>query len=162
MKSTLPRILLLIAFPLISVSLQATNAVPAAPPPDAVWRQSILGTWLHEKNVGVATAALYTTYRADGTAIELLKLKFLLKKPTGVWTEYRWHIENGRLHMMPVRSRSSSDDTQVDLEEIVRQLVRVDSKELFFRRKGKERQEHRATIPADVQKMIGDLSQKQT
>lgn len=162
MKSTLRWLLLLITIPVISLALHAANEAPATPPPDATWRQAILGTWLHEKNVGVATVALYTTYHSDGTAIELLKLKFLFKKPTGVWTEYRWHIENGALHLMPVRSRTNSDDTQVDMEETVRELIRVDSTELFFRRKGKERLEHRAAIPADVQKLIDELSQKQT
>lgn len=149
---------LLFALSISALSLKAANEAAAGLPPDLALRQAILGSWVYEKNVGIASVAVYTTYRDDGTATELLRMKIVLKKATGVWTEYRWHIENGDLHLLPVRSRTNSDDTRADMEETVRQLVRVDSTELFFRRKGKERTDRRTTVPDDIRKMTAELS----
>ena len=153
------RVLLLAVLPVALFAAPAIEA-PATLPDDAL-RRATLGTWLYEQNAGVATVAMYTTYREDGTAIQLLKTKFLFKKAAGIWIENRWTIRDGAVHLTPVKFRAHSDDAKIDLDEAVRQILRLDDKEMVYTLKGKERKELKtATIPDDVQQMIAELSKK--
>ncbi|MBI3885482.1 MAG: hypothetical protein HY302_07110 [Opitutae bacterium] len=129
-------------------------------PSDDIFRRAVVGTWLHEKNAGVATVAVYTIYREDGVAHELVKIKFAFQKATSVWTEYRWSVAHGVLHLAPVRSRAQADAADVNLEKVERQLVSVTAREMHFRRKGKERQDRKVVLPGDVQKMFAELAAK--
>lgn len=153
-------LLFLLLLALASCSaLAATNASPATPSDDDL-RRALIGTWLYEKNAGVAAASVYTTYRDDGIAIELIKVKVVFKKATGVWTKFQWRVENGALRLTPLLYRTDTDDTHVSMTEVVRKLLRVDGREMLFTREGKERKDVAAEIPPDVQKMIDELSKK--
>jgi hypothetical protein len=149
-------------FPLLlALATGPGHAAAVTSPPaqgDDALRRAVIGTWLHEKSAGVAKASVYTTYRDDGTAIELIMVKIVFKKATGVWTKYQWQVEHGALRMTPLLYRSNNEDTHVALTEIVRELRRVDQREMVFFREGKERKDVAAEIPPDVQKMIDELS----
>jgi hypothetical protein len=155
------QVLLFAQFLTLSLLTPRALAAPtAAPSPDAALRRALIGTWLYEQDAGLASVAMYTTYREDGTAIQLIKTKFLFKKARGVWIENRWSILNGELHLSPVRFRAHSDDAKIDLAEAIRQRVSADSREMRYELNGKERKESKSGIPDEVQQMIDELSKK--
>lgn len=159
MNQTIRSFLLALFLTCSCVLARASDPTAAAPAgSDDSLRRAVVGTWLLEKNLGVGSVAIYTTYREDGIAIEFAKIKFLFKKATGAWTEYRWSIQNGELHLVPLRFKTNTPDDEGDTEETVRQIVRIDQREMLMQRKGKDRKDTRSTIPADVQKMIDELS----
>ncbi len=128
---------------------------------DDALHHKVIGTWCYEQDAGVASVTMFTTYREDGIAIQLIKTKFVFKKASGVWIENRWRIEHGALHLTPVRFRAHADDAKIDLAEAVRQLSRVDGREMLYVLNGKEKKESKvAGVPDDVQKMIDELSKK--
>jgi hypothetical protein len=147
---------------LISVlTTRAADGGTVKPTGDDALRQAVVGTWCYEQDAGVASVTMFTTYREDGTAIQLIKTKFVFKKAAGVWIENRWKIEHGDLHLTPVRFRAHANDAKIDLDEAVRQLSRVDGREMLYVLKGKERKEDKVPgVPEDVQKMIDELSKK--
>ena len=128
---------------------------------DDALRHAVIGTWSYEQDAGIASVTMFTTYREDGIAIQLIKTKFVFKKASGVWIENRWKIEHGALHLTPVRFRAHADDAKIDLAEADRQLSRVDGREMLYVLKGKEKKESKVPgVPEDVQKMIDELSKK--
>ncbi len=161
MKSFLRSILLALVLPALLPAGSASAGASAGLPADETLRHAVLGTWLYEQNAGIATVAMFTIYRDDGIAIQLIKTKFLFKQAKGVYIENRWRIENGTLYLSPVRYRAHSEDAKVDLEEAARQLLKVDSRAMRYQLKGKEREETKAgLVPDDVQAMIDELSRK--
>ena len=160
MNSSMRRLLFALLLPLSLLAVRASGDTTATPSADAALRHAVIGTWLYEQDAGVASVAMYTTYREDGTAIQLIKTKFIFQKAKGVWIENRWNIQNGELHLTPLRFRAHSDDAKVDREEAIRQRLSVDHREMLYQLKGKERKENRTLIPDDVQQMIEKLSQK--
>jgi hypothetical protein len=161
MKASLSFSLLTLLLPLAFFTTRISGETTFAPAGDDALRRTVTGTWLYEQNAGIASVAMYTTYREDGTAIQLIKTKIIFKKAEGVWIENRWSIQKGALHLTPVRWRAHSDDAKVEMDEAVRQLLSVDRHEMLYQLKGKERKESRVTgMPNDVQTMIDELSKK--
>ena len=143
-----------------SLSVRAADGTVTIENRDAALHQTVVGTWLSAQDAGVASVAMYTTYREDGIAIQLIKTKFIFQKAKGVWIENRWSIRNGELHLTPLRFRASSDDAKVDQEEAVRRSLSVDAHEMAYELKGKERKERRSSLPGDVQQMLVELAPK--
>ncbi len=161
MKIPLRSTLLTLFLPVTFLATHAFAETVAAPGADEALHRAVIGTWLYEQNAGIASVAMYTTYREDGSAIQLIKTKFMLKKATGVWIENRWSIQNGALHLTTLRFRAHNEDAKIDLGESVRQLLSVDDREMRYQLRDKERKEAKAAgLPDDVQKMIDELSKK--
>ena len=142
------------------VSALAADNTATAPASDEALRRAVIGTWLHERTIGVAAVTIYTTYREDGVAVELVRIKIVFKKAAIAWAEYRWSIDHGELHLLPLRFHANTDDATSDTTEVVRQLISVSDREMSFRRQGKERKDLAATLPEDVQKLIDELARK--
>jgi hypothetical protein len=126
MTTVIRRICLISLLPIALLATRALGDSPTAPASDTALHRAIVGTWLYEKNAGVASVAMFTTYREDGTAIQLIKTKFMFQQASGVWIENRWKILNGVLLLTPVRYRAHSSGAEVDLKEATRQILRVD------------------------------------
>lgn len=128
---------------------------------DAALRRAVVGTWLYEQNAGIASVAMFTTYQPDGTAIQLIKTKFVFKQAKGVWVENRWRIENGTLVLTPVRFRAHDADAKVEMTEATRSQLRFNGDQFTYQLKGKDRTETKVPrLPDDVQAMIAELSKK--
>lgn len=134
-------------------------ASAAAATDDGSLRRAVLGTWLHEQSAGVASVAMFTTYREDGTAIQLLKTKIVFRPAKAIYIENRWRIENGTLFLTPVRFRAQDEAAQIELTEAARSALTITADRMTYQLKGKTRPETKVDrLPADVQALIDELS----
>lgn len=156
---SVPSSLALALRPLLLACLLPLALLPARASDDPVQpATALIGTWVHEKNVGIAKVTIHTTYRDDGTAVELVRVKPIFGHPSHVWTEYRWSLADRELRLTPLRSKADSPDEPTLKEDVVRQLVSIDAREMRLRRKDRERTDTRADLPSEVQKKIDELS----
>lgn len=158
MNNTYRICLLSIFVACMGVASMASDNLVEMPVSDDILRHNIIGSWFREKSAGVASVATYTIYHDDGTVVELIRAKIIFKKATGMLVESQWSIQQGDLIISPVRVQSNSDNLSRDKGKVVRHLLKVSSDELLSQSKDKVRKDIRATIPADVQELIEELS----
>lgn len=80
---SVPSSLALALRPLLLACLLPLALLPARASDDPVQpATALIGTWVHEKNVGIAKVTIHTTYRDDGTAVELVRVKPIFGHPS--------------------------------------------------------------------------------
>ncbi|MDI1319966.1 MAG: hypothetical protein PSW75_07200 [bacterium] len=153
--------LLALFLPVAVLAAPAAGEPTTQLPQDAVLRQAIVGTWLSEKSAGIASVTAYATYREDGSASQILRVKVIFKQAMWVWIKQSWTIVDGTLRVTSERFASNSDQAQVDLSVAHRQLLALDAANLNYRVKDKEQHETKVGgPPADFRKIADELAHK--
>ena len=159
MITTLLRVQLVRLAQLAMLGLPAAAATAAQLPPDAALRQAIVGSWRLEKEAGIASATSYTTYREDGSASQILRVKVIFKQPMWIWIKQGWTIHDGALFVTSQCSASNSDQAQVDVSTVCRVLLELAGPHLKYRIKDKQQNESRAAaLPEEYARMSDELA----
>ena len=132
----------------------AISAISAEPSFD---RKMLLGTWEY-KLPGVLNGLTgYTTYKDDGTSLQIARGK-ALGMTKWIFVEARWRLEGDQLPISILRSNIGIPVGKTDSS----QVLRLSASEFTYRESdGTVRTEHRVTsIPKEFQAQLEDAQRK--
>jgi hypothetical protein len=131
--------------------LHAVDAVSAEPTFD---RRMLLGTWEYKAPGTFKSLTGYTTYKADGTCIQIARGK-ALGMTKWIFLEMRWRLEGDQIPISIVRSNIGVPVGKTDSSRI----LRLSDSEFTYRESdGTERTErHVSTIPEEFRAQLETL-----
>ena len=146
MKHTLATFLVLL-FPAIS-------SVCAEPSFD---RKMLLGTWEYKAPGVLKSLTGYTTYKEDGTCLQIARGK-ALGMTKWIFVETRWRLEGDQIPISILRSNIGAPVGKTDSSRI----LRLSDSEFTYRESdGTVRTEHRVTsVPKEFQAQLEDAQKK--
>ena len=132
----------------------AISAVSAEPSFD---RKMLLGTWEYKASGVLKSLTGYTTYKEDGTCLQIARGK-ALGMTKWIFGETRWRLEGDQLSISVLRSNMGVPVGKTDSSR----LLRLSDSEFTYRESdGTVRTEHRVTsVPKEFQAQLEDAQKK--
>ena len=135
-----------------------TGAGFAAEPPFD--RARLLGTWEFQLSGSLSSFTGYTTFRPDGTCVQIGRGK-TLGMTKWIYVETRWRLEGDQV----VASVTRSSIGLPIGKSTTSRIIQLTASEFTYREAGDsaDRTEHRiAQVPSDFQRQLAELQQKAT
>jgi hypothetical protein len=139
------------------VCLLAVTGFAAEPSFD---RARLLGTWEFQQTGSLSSFTGYTTFRPDGTCVQIGRGK-TLGMTKWIYVETHWRIEGDQVVASVTRSNLGLPIGKTSTSRI----IRLTASEFTYREAGDsaDRTEHRITqVPPDFQRQLAELERKVT
>jgi hypothetical protein len=121
-------------------------------------RARLLGTWEFQLPGSLTSFTGYTTFRPDGTCVQIGRGK-TLGMTKWIYVETQWRLEGDQV----VASVTRSSIGLPNGKSTTSRIIRLTASEFTYREAGDsaDRTEHRiAQVPPDFQRQLADLQQK--
>ena len=120
-------------------------------------RKMLLGTWEYKATGVLKSLTGYTTYKQDGTCLQIARGK-ALGMTKWIFVETRWRLEGDQLPISILRSNIGVPVGKTDSSRV----LRLSDSEFTYRESdGTVRTEHRVTsVPKEFQAQLEDAQKK--